>query len=188
MMTPDDADSSDDYDEAEETDTFPDAEEDEYADEEEEIEEELGVEYSPSRLAKFLEDPWPRVTFVMMILGFVVVLFTPNDVWRVWNWMIVGMYFLWILTAVASTIGLTVWKNPAVSRIKYGGITNAFLALVCGVLGTIDTIMLIGGTGGLLPAIDVPVLYAAILIVVFSLYSLWLVQRVVQTEMEQANQ
>ncbi len=138
--------------------------------------EELGVEFEPSRLKKFAEDPWPPTVFVLMLLGFGIVLLTPYSVWRVYNWLFVGMYLLWILVGVAIVMGINVWYTPTESRMKYGGLTNILIALVCGVLGTADTIVTIMG-GHLFPGIETSLLYGTAMIVFFALYTLWLIQR-----------
>ncbi len=164
-----------------EEDTFPDADATE-SEEELSLAEQLPADSTPSRLQKFVDDPWPTATFILMILGFIIVLGTPVPVWSQWNWMLVGMYFLWILVTVTIIVSLGIWNAPVKSKIRFAGLTTIALALAACVAGTLDTILFVGSGGGLIQGMEGTLLSASSVIVVLSLYSLWLVQKVVQSE------
>ncbi|MHA1771793.1 MAG: hypothetical protein ACTSYL_07670 [Candidatus Thorarchaeota archaeon] len=166
-------------------DTFPDAEDDEF-EPTLSLEEQIATLSAPSKLQNFIKDPWPSATFVLMIIGFIIVLGTPNPIWTQWNWMLVGVYFLWILVIVTIVISLGIWNAPTKSKIRYSGLTTMAVALASGAVGTIDTLLFITVGGGLVSGLEGSLLTASTMIVVLSLYSLWLVQRVVQGEQEQA--
>ncbi|MCF2136901.1 MAG: hypothetical protein K9W43_06605 [Candidatus Thorarchaeota archaeon] len=146
------------------------------------LEEQIAAPSAPSRLQEFIKDPWPSATFVLMIIGFIIVLGTPNPIWAQWNWMLVGMYFLWILVIVTTVISLGIWNTPTKSKIRYSGLITLAVALAAGAAGTIDTLLFVSVGGGLVSGLEGSLLTASTMIVVLMLYSLWLVQRVVQGE------
>ncbi len=149
------------------------------------LEDQITEPASTSRIQKFLDDPWPPATFVLMILGFIIVLFTPVPIWFRWNWTIIGMYFLWILTTVGIVIGLGIWYGPVRTRVRYSGISTILVAALFGLVGTADTLLYIGG-GELIAGLGGSLLSLSSMIIVFTLYSLWLVQRVIQNEQKVA--
>ncbi len=132
---------------------------------------------SGGRLSRFLNDPWPTATFILMILGFVIVLFTPYEVWSQWSWMLVGAYFMWILVIVGFVFSTQVWRKSSGSKMRFVAIAIFIVILTVGILGTIDLGLWILISTPLLPGLEAPLLYGTNAIVVFCLYSLWLLQR-----------
>ncbi len=160
-------------------DTFPDEE----ADVVEEREEERS--YDPDepyrdRWVEFLDDPWPRIVGILTIIGFAIVLLTPPALWAIWLYQIVGNYVLIIMAAVGSWFSITIWKAPNTSRLRWGGVTNLVVILLCAVTGTVDSIVLMITGYGLLPAVESPLLMVCATIVIFCLYALWIIQRSMQ--------
>lgn len=172
----------DDNDEDEEDTSFPD--EDTEDDEVEEVDreeyadiEEVFSEPSGERLTGFIEDPYPPIVFILTIIGLGIVFLTPPAIWAVWNYFILGNYFLIVFVGVAIIFSLVTWSKAGTHRLRWAGPTNVAVALLCGAIGTLDTVSwMISGTG-LFVGIETPLLSLLIMIVIFSLYSLWLVQR-----------
>ncbi len=125
----------------------------------------------------FLDDPWPPIAFILIIIGFGFTLLTPYDIWSQHHYYLVVTYLLIVFVAIASVISLGVWRNSGGSRLRYGGLTNLLVVLVCGIFGTADTILVVTTGLPLIPGTSTPVLALAFVIVIFSLYSLWLIQR-----------
>jgi hypothetical protein len=173
----------DDHDEDEEDLAFPDedVEDEDYA-EVEEVEEDDEVYdtyYEPRgpRLSGFLSDPWPGIVFILTIIGLGVVLITPPAIWAVWNYFILADYFLIVLVGVAIIFSLVTWSKAGGHRLRWAGPTNVIVALLCGSIGTLDSASwMLSGTG-LFAGVDTPVISLCMVLTVFSLYTLWLVQR-----------
>ncbi len=172
-----DEDLFDDLDEEEEDVFFPD-----------EDEEEIQERSRPSPMdvigdaSSFMDDPWPPVAFILILIGFGFTLLTPVDIWSVHHYYLVTTYLLIVFVAIAGVISLGVWKKAAGSRLRFGGLTNLLVVIVCGIFGTIDTIMVVTTGLPLIPGTTTPVLALAFVIVIFSLYSLWLIQRTFATD------
>jgi len=81
-------------------------EEEEEASAEEAEEEELPEEVTPEEGVKqgFLDDPWPRMVFALMVLGFILVIFTPIDMWATYRYSLVGTYVFVILVVQALSL------------------------------------------------------------------------------------
>ncbi len=164
--------------------------EDEWAsspDEEEEDIEALNLprrsyEPEPSSRVPFVEDPWPRIVFILMLIGFGLTLLTPPALWSMWNYYLLLTYGLLVIVAVASLYSIKVWKAPTGSRLRYGGLANLFVVLACAVAGLLDAFVTITTGVPILPGSDTPVLFLAFIIVIFSLYTLWLIQRTFTAE------
>jgi len=152
----------------EDEDTFPD---DELVPDEERSYQDLIKEPSP-----FSDDPWPKTVFIIIMIGFGFTLLTPPDIWSQWHYYLVITYGLLVLAGISSVISIGVWNNTAGSRLRYGGLTNLLVVLICGVLGTLDTILMITTGESVVPGSG-GILALAAVIVLFSLYSLWLIQR-----------
>ncbi len=156
------------FDEDEDAVTFPD---EELSDDEERSYDDLIKERSA-----FSDDPWPPIVFILMLIGFGFVLLTPPDIWSVWHYYLVITYGLLVLSGISSVISIGVWNNTQGSRLRYGGLTNLIVVLICGGMGTLDTLLIIATGDSLIPGSGVILLLATV-IVIFSLYSLWLIQR-----------
>jgi hypothetical protein len=144
---------------------------------EDEMAEEVLTEPSGSRLSRFLDDPWPTATFFLMILGFVIVLFTPYNVWSQWHWMLVGLYFMWVLVTIGFVFSMQTWRKSGGSKIRFAAIAVLIVILAVGVLGSVDLGLWILLAAPIFPGLETPLLYGTNAIVVFCLYSLWLLQR-----------
>jgi hypothetical protein len=138
--------------------------------------------YEPIATEPFIEDPWPKTVFILMLIGFGIVLFTPPVVWAAWNYYLLLTYGLIMLVAVASIISIKVWKASVGSRLRYGGLANLIVVLSCGVAGLLDSFVTITTGVPLVTISDTPVLVLAFVIVIFSLYTLWLIQRTFAAE------
>lgn len=172
----------DDSNEDEEDTAFPD-EDEEDAEVEEVDEEEYGEiekvfsDRGREGLTGLMMDPWPRVVFILTLIGLGVVFLTPPAIWSVWNYFILGNYFLIVFVGVAIIFSLVVWSKAGSQRLRWAGPTNVIVVLLCGAIGTLDTASWMVYGAGLLAGIETPLLSLLIMIVIFSLYSLWLVQR-----------
>ena len=167
-----------DFDEEEEDDTFLDEE-----DEMDNYPERTYPEPSePSDRFAFLEDPWPMMAFIFIVIGLAIVLFTPSAIWSVWHYYIVTTYGLILLAGVASMISLGVWRNAEGSRLRWGGLTNLIVVLAAGVVGVVDAINLIMTGSSILVGSSTPLLALCVVIILFSMYTLWLIQRTFTAE------
>ncbi|MHA1769904.1 MAG: hypothetical protein ACTSV3_08695 [Candidatus Thorarchaeota archaeon] len=159
---------------------FPDEEEEEEEeyDEDIDIEEEIVVSMSRGeQVSEFVNDPWPRTTFVLMLIGFVLVFLTPPDFWAAWRYLIIANYILVVMGGVALVYSLTTWSKSEGDRLRWAGITNIFVVIAGVVVGLIDTAswMLLGTS--VIPSLDTSLLGFCFVLVLFSLYSLWMIQK-----------
>jgi hypothetical protein len=180
MKRDDDTFFEDDYDEDEEDLTFPDedAEDIEEVDEDEyEAIEEVFSDRYAERSSGFILDPWPRIVFVLTIIGLGVVLLTPPAFWAIWNYFILADYFLIVIVGVAIVFSLITWTRAGTHRLRWAGPSNVIVSLLCGAIGTLDTASWILTGNGLFAGIDTPLIALCMVLVFFSLYTLWLVQR-----------
>jgi hypothetical protein len=175
----------DDNDEDEEDLNFPDEdiEDEDYVDVEVVKEDrESFPDYSEIRasgpwFSRFLSDPWPGVVFILTLIGLGVVFITPPAIWAVWNYFILADYFLIVLVGVAIIFSMAAWRKASGHRLRWAGPINTIVALACGVVGTLDSISwMLSGTS-LFAGLDTPVISLCMVLTVFSLYTLWLVQR-----------
>jgi hypothetical protein len=168
----------DDNEEDQEDLTFPDEDEVEEVDQADyEDIEEVFSDRSTKRSEGFILDPWPRIVFVLTIIGLGVVLLTPPGIWALWNYFILADYFLIVLVGVAIVFSLITWSKAGTHRLRWAGPTNVIVSLICGAIGTLDTVSwMLSGTS-LFVGIDTPLISLCMVFVVFSLYTLWLVQR-----------
>jgi len=172
----------DDSGEDEENTAFPD--EDEEDDEVEEVDQEeyeeiekVFSERGREGLTGLIMDPWPRVVFILTLIGLGIVLLTPPAIWFVWKYFILGDYFLIVFVGVAIVFSLVVWSKAGTQRLRWAGPTNVIVVLICGAIGILDTASWMIYGAGLFAGIETPLLSLLIMLVIFSLYSLWLVQR-----------
>ncbi len=128
-------------------------------------------------LERLVRDPWPATTFVLTVLGLAIVLLTPVEVWNVWVYVILALYFLYIMSVTGVVISLMVWVQHAGSRLRYGGLTNLVLIVVCLTIGTLDTLAWILVGRSFIPGNESPLISMTATIVLFCLYSLWALQK-----------
>ncbi|MFW9769341.1 MAG: hypothetical protein ACFFF9_04020 [Candidatus Thorarchaeota archaeon] len=157
--------------EEDEEDDFPDADEDEY-----DGYDDYAID-GPSRLTKFADDPWPTTTFLLMVIGFGVV-FAPSVFWAGANrYFLLAGYVLLILCGVAISYSLVTWEKARGSRLRWAGMTNFIVVILCAVIGIADTINWVVNTQSIIPGITTPLISLIMVLVVFSIYTLWIVQK-----------
>ena len=167
----------DEYDEEDEEDDFPD-EEYEYDEEDEDYElSDVLDEPRSERLRNFVEDPWPPTTFVLVIIGLAMVLLTPPAIWSIWNYFLIAEYFMVILGGAAMAYSLMTWDRAGKHRLRWAGITNFIVVIALIIVGSIDTFSWILTGASIFPNIDTPIISLAMVLEVFSIYSLWAIQR-----------
>lgn len=171
-----------DDDEFDETDTFPDdeEEEEEFEDNEEDVafEEDDFLKISRGeQIQQFTQDPWPKTTFALVLIGFAFVFLIPPDFWAIWRHFIIANYVLLILGAVGLVYSLMTWSKAAGDRLRWAGITNVFVVLAGVIIGIIDTAAWMFLGSSIVPGIQTPLLAFCYVLVVFSLYSLWMIQK-----------
>jgi hypothetical protein len=168
--------------EYDEDDTFPDVEEEEEEEYEEDVELDFDEEdyLTPTRgerLEKFIKDPWPRTIFFLLLVGFAVVFLIPPGFWAIWRYFIIADYLLVILGAVGLVYSLMTWSKSAGDRLRWAGITNVFVVLAGVIIGLLDTLSWIFLGGSIVPGFETPLLAFCFVLVIFSLYSLWMIQK-----------
>lgn len=166
----------DETEEEEVDDDFPDEEDKE---EEEDDYDPADALYEPGgeRLAKFVEDPWPQTTFILVIIGLAMVLLTPPAIWALWNYFLIANYFMIILGGAAITYSLLTWNRAGRHRLRWAGITNLFVVIILLVIATLDTFSWMATAHSIIPGVDTPIITLALVLVIFSIYSLWVIQR-----------
>ncbi len=154
-----------------------DYEDEDYEDEYDADPSEFSIGTSDSRLGKFMKDPWPSATFVLMLIGFAIVLGTPPAIWEIWLYLIESLYFTLILGVVAIVFSIqTVMKNPK-GRMRYVGYGVLLMSLFAVAIGFLDTTSWVVTGHSILPFTDTPLTALTVTLLVFGLYSLWLFQR-----------
>jgi len=166
----------DEYEEEEEEDDFPDREETEDEDDDYEP---IDAIYEPGgeRIAKFVKDPWPPTTFILVIIGLAMVLLTPPDLWAIFNYFLIADYFMIILGGAAMAFSIVTWSRAGRHRLRWAGITNVVVVAALLIVATLDTFSWIVSAQSIIPGVDTPIITLALVLVVFSIYSLWVIQR-----------
>ena len=168
-------------------------EDDEYDEEEEEEEDyfpdeefEEDDDYDPidavydtgeGRFAKFAEDPWPSTTFIMVVIGLAMVLLTPPDIWWFWNYFLIADYFMIIIGGAAIAYSIVTWVRAGKHRLRWAGLTNLILVLALVIVTTLDTFSWVVNLRSIIPGIQTPIISLALVLAIFSIYSLWVIQR-----------
>ena len=167
----------DEYDEEEEAeDDFPD---EEFEEEEDDDFVPIDDYYKPrgEKLAKFVEDPWPPTTFILVIIGLAMVLLTPPAIWAIWNYFLISDYFMIILGSAAIAYSLVTWSRAGKHRLRWAAVTNLFLVLLLIIIATLDTFSWMVNLQSIFPGVETPIISLALVLAVFSIYSLWVIQR-----------
>jgi hypothetical protein len=166
----------DEYDEEEAEDDFPD---EEFEEEEDEDFDFIDDYYKPSgeRLTKFVEDPWPPTTFILVIIGLAMVLLTPPAIWAIWNYFLIADYFMIIIGGAAMAYSLVTWNRAGKHRLRWAAVTNLFLVGLLIILATLDTFSWMVNLQSIFPGVETPIISLALVLAVFSIYSLWVIQR-----------
>ncbi len=173
-------DANEEFDVDEDDDTFP--------DDEREVELEMDAAFSEvsegDKLSTFLVDPWPKLTLLLTIIGFFIAILIPHEVWHTEvqpgvaaGHLFVGNYLILILATGATVLALTVW-NTQKGWLKYGGLTNVVVILLCVAIGTADTIAWSFTKQGLFPSIfEAPLLSFMAIVIMLCIYSLWMIRK-----------
>ncbi len=172
-------DTADEYDEIYEDfdETFPDEEKDE-------VESDDAVPILPEgRMAGFLNDPYPTLILPLIIVGFILVILTPIDLWAIWRYGIAGDYLLVVAAAAASFFALKVWYTTSTGWLRYGGPTNLIVIWLTVAISTADLLSwMFTGVSIFGAALLEPLVSTGLIIVLFCFYSLWLIQRTIERE------
>ncbi|MHA1424338.1 MAG: hypothetical protein ACTSSD_19875 [Candidatus Thorarchaeota archaeon] len=174
---------------AEEDATFPD-EDIEDEDIEEEVEEYIEEvkevrtydDDSTSGFAKFMADPWPPTAFIITLIGLGLVLLTPSTIWNPNRYGIIGVFALLGASLVGIVFSLITWQRAGTHRLKWAGPVNIMVILVAAGIGVVDTFSWILFTTGMIPGLDQPLILLCFMLVFFSLYMLWMIQRSLDPE------
>jgi membrane-associated HD superfamily phosphohydrolase len=110
------------------------------------------------------------------LIGFGFAFIPPYSVWQQWNYYFIINYGIIIMATVAAVLSLRIWKLTS-SRIRYGGLTNLIVVVVAAIIGTLDTISWVLFSQSIIPGTATPILSLAAVVILFSLYSLWIIQR-----------
>ncbi len=170
--------------------TFPD-EDVEDEDLEEDLEEEEEIEFEDARsydtegltgLAKFLVDPWSPIVFLITIIGLGIVLLTPDSIWAPHRYSIIGIFFLIVMCLVGIVFSLITWNRAGTHRLKWAGPVNIIVILAAGGVGILDTLSWMLNNTGLVAGLDQSLLLLCFMLVFFSLYMLWMIQRSLDPE------
>jgi len=173
-------DTNEELDAEEDDDTFP--------DDDREVELEMEAAFSEvshgNKLSAFLVDPWPKLTLLLTVIGFLIAILVPHEVWHtevlpgvVVGHLLAGNYLILILATGATVLALMVW-NTQKGWLRHAGLTNVIVILLSVVISTADTISWSLTQHGLFPSIfDAPLLSFMAIIIMFSIYSLWMIRK-----------
>lgn len=166
----------DEEDEEEEEDDFPD---EEYEEDEDDDFDPIDALYGPGegRFTKFAEDPWPPTTFILVIIGLAMVLLTPPQIWAFWNYFLIADYFMIIIGGAALAYSVVTWNRAGKHRLRWAAVTNFFVVILLIVVATLDTFSWVVSLQSIIPGIETPIISLALVLAIFSIYSLWVIQR-----------
>jgi hypothetical protein len=172
-------DSEDEYDESEDEEDYEYEEDyEDYEDEEdfpEEVERALRQQQEESRFTAFLEDPWPKTAFILILIGFGIILPWPESIWFTWLYHIIALYVLSILGVVAIVYSLKAWITAS-TRIRFIGMTFIIISIVCLAVGFVDTTAWALTGYSFIPALQTPLVVLLIVVEVFLIYTLWIMR------------
>jgi hypothetical protein len=169
--------SEDEHDEFEDEEDYEDEDYEDYADEEdfpEEVERAL-MQQRESRFDGFLEDPWPKTAFILILVGFAIILPWPESIWFTWLYHIIALYVLSILGVVAIIYSLKAWVSAS-TRIRFIGLFFIIISIVSLAVGFIDTVAWALTGYSFIPALQTPLVVLFIVIEVFLIYTLWIMR------------
>lgn len=131
---------------------------------------------------KFISEPWPMTVFIITVIGLGIVLLTPPTIWALNHYSILGVFFLIVAALVGIVFSLVTWSRAGTHRLKWAGPANIIVILLATGVGVYDTIIWILTGAGMIPAIDTPLILLCFMLVFFSLYTLWMIQRSLDPE------
>lgn len=174
---------------AEEDATFPD---EDIEDEDIEVEVEEYIEEvkevrtydddSISGFAKFMSDPWPPTAFIITLIGLGLVLLTPPEIWAPNRYGLIGIFALLGASLVGIVFSLITWKRAGTHRLRWAGPVNIIVILIASGFGVVDTFSWILYNAGMIAGLDQPLILLCFMLVFFSLYMLWMIQRSLDPE------
>jgi hypothetical protein len=179
------------FEEDDEEATFPDEDvADEDIAEEEEDEEEVEVEFevrsydddSEGWFPKFMAEPWSPTVFLITVIGLAIVLFTPQTIWAPNRYGILGAFFLIVAALLGIVFSLITWQRAGTHRLKWAGPVNIIVILVSTGVGLMDTASWIFTGASMIPLLETPLILLCFMMVFFSLYMLWMIQRSLDPE------
>ena len=169
------------------TEDFDDFEDEEVEEIIEEETEEVSVtaRIPPASIASFIQDPWPKTVLLVTIIGFIIVIFTPQDIWSIWNWTLVATYGLITVNVIVSPFSLRIWYEGE-GWIRYLGIGSFFVMNGTVVIGTIDSLLWVSTGLGLIPGYELGgILSLCFIIIIFLAYGLYFGFRVLTSESQE---
>jgi hypothetical protein len=139
----------------------------------------------PARIASFIQDPWPKTVFLVTIIGFIIVIFTPHDIWSIWNWTLVATYGLITVNVIVSPYSLKIWYEGQ-GWIRYLGIASFFIMNGTVLIGTIDSLLWVSTGLGLIPGYELgSLLSLCFIIIIFLAYGLYFGYRFLTSESQE---
>jgi len=132
--------------------------------------------------AKFIADPWPPTAFIITMIGLGIVLLTPPAIWSIHRYGILGLFALLGASLVGIVFSLITWNRAGTHRLKWAGPVNIIVILLAAGFGTADTISWILANTGIIAGLDQPLILLTFMLVFFSLYMLWMIQRSLDPE------
>lgn len=132
--------------------------------------------------ANFLRDPWPPTALIITLIGLGIVLLTPSSIWAPNRYGILGVYFLISAGLVGIVFSLITWSRAGTHRLRWAGPVNIIIIVLSVVVGTADSISWILNGVSIIPVLDSSLLLLSFMLVFFSLYTLWMIQRSLDPE------
>ncbi|MGY5880033.1 MAG: hypothetical protein RTV31_07265 [Candidatus Thorarchaeota archaeon] len=139
-------------------------------------------EPSGGMLSKFIGEPWPLTVFIITVIGLGIVLLTPHEIWAPHRYGILGAFFLIVAALAGIVFSLITWNRAGTHRLKWAGPVNIIVIIISTAVGIIDTASWILTGFGMIPALDTPLILLCFMMVFFSLYMLWMIQRSLDPE------
>ena len=132
--------------------------------------------------SKIMADPWPPTVFLITLIGLGIVLLTPPAIWDPNRYGILGVFFLIVAALVGIMFSLITWSRAGTHRLKWAGPVNIIVIVLAAGFGVIDTASWIVSGVGMIPELDTPLILLCFMLVFFSLYMLWMIQRSLDPE------
>ncbi|MFX1607286.1 MAG: hypothetical protein ACFFDD_15475, partial [Promethearchaeota archaeon] len=86
-------------------------------------------------------------------------------------------YFMIIIGGAAIAYSLVTWVRAGKHRLRWAGLTNLILVLVLVIITTLDTLSWVVNLQSIFPSIQTPIISLGLILAIFSIYSLWAIQR-----------
>ena len=135
-----------------------------------------------SNFTKLMAEPWPPTAFIITMIGLGLVLLTPPATWAIHRYGILALFALLAASLVGIMFSLITWNRAGTHRLKWAGPVNIIVILLAAGFGTADTISWILNNTGVIAGLDQPLILLTFMLVFFSLYMLWMIQRSLDPE------